>query len=191
MYASRGLTSTETRYAQIEKELLAIVFACNHFEAYIYRRDAIQVETDHQLLVSIMKKPINSAPSRLQRILLRLQKYNLNLKYKRGPTMYLADTLSQGCLPDVNACEFSHQLKFVYHTVSLAMAEDHLQQLIHASSYDSVLQMLQETMRQSWPENKSKVPDSTHAYYNFRDAANRPRSAGIQRPTIGNPSWYA
>ena len=105
--------------------------------------------------------------------------------------MYLADTLSQGCLPDVNACEFSHQLKFVYHTVSLAMAEDHLQQLIHASSYDSVLQMLQETMRQSWPENKSKVPDSTHAYYNFRDAANHPRSAGIQRPTIGNPSWYA
>ena len=81
-YASRALTPAETRYAQIEKELLAIVFACDHFEAYIYGRDAIQVETDHQPLVSIMKKPLNNAPSRLQRMLLQLQKYNLNLKYK-------------------------------------------------------------------------------------------------------------
>ena len=34
-YASRALTATETRYAQIEKELLAIVFACTHFESYV------------------------------------------------------------------------------------------------------------------------------------------------------------
>ncbi len=34
-YASKELTPTETRYTQIEKELLAIVFACGHFKAYI------------------------------------------------------------------------------------------------------------------------------------------------------------
>ena len=45
-YASRALT----RYAQIEKELLAIVFGCEHFEAYTYGRDVVQVETDHQPL---------------------------------------------------------------------------------------------------------------------------------------------
>ena len=31
-YASRALTQPETRSAQIEKELLAIVYACDHFE---------------------------------------------------------------------------------------------------------------------------------------------------------------
>ena len=46
-YASRALTPTEGRYAQIEKELLAIVFGCEHFEACTYGRDIVQVETDH------------------------------------------------------------------------------------------------------------------------------------------------
>ena len=42
-YASRALTPTEENYAQIEKELLAIVFACEKFDAYIYGRDSVRV----------------------------------------------------------------------------------------------------------------------------------------------------
>ena len=38
----------ETQYAQIEKELLAIVFACDRFDIYIYGRDRVKVESDHQ-----------------------------------------------------------------------------------------------------------------------------------------------
>ena len=76
-YASRVLSPAGTRYAQIEKELLAIVFGCDHFEAYVYGRDIVHVETDHKPLESTMLKPFNSAPKRLQRMLLHLQKYNL------------------------------------------------------------------------------------------------------------------
>ena len=35
---------TETRYAQIEKELLAIVFACDHFEAYTYSASSLETK---------------------------------------------------------------------------------------------------------------------------------------------------
>ena len=47
-YASRALTSAETRYAQIEKELLAVSFACQRFDAYVYGRANVNVESDHK-----------------------------------------------------------------------------------------------------------------------------------------------
>ena len=37
-YASKSLTDTETRYANIERELLAIVFACQQFNTYVLGR---------------------------------------------------------------------------------------------------------------------------------------------------------
>jgi hypothetical protein len=66
-YASRALSPAQERYAQIEKQLLAIVFACEKFHQYIFGKK-VQVETDHKLLVSIFKKPLNDCPMRLQRI---------------------------------------------------------------------------------------------------------------------------
>ena len=46
-FASRALTSSEQQYAQIEKELLAVVFACERFHHYTYGR-GITVESDHK-----------------------------------------------------------------------------------------------------------------------------------------------
>lgn len=43
------MTETETNYAQIEKEMLAIVFAVERFEHYVYGRPVL-VQTDHKPL---------------------------------------------------------------------------------------------------------------------------------------------
>ncbi|PIK58309.1 hypothetical protein BSL78_04815 [Apostichopus japonicus] len=73
-YASKTFTDAQTRYAQIEKELAAIVFRCEKFHQYIFGR-MTYIETDHKPLEAIFRKPLSVAPPRLQRMLLKLQKY--------------------------------------------------------------------------------------------------------------------
>ena len=72
-YASRALTSTETSYAQIEKELLSIVFGAERFHQYTYGRKVI-VDSGHKPLETIFGKPLATAPRRLQKMFKRAQK---------------------------------------------------------------------------------------------------------------------
>lgn len=99
-FASRSLSQTERQYAQIEKECLAIAFSCERFSQDIAGREKITVESDHKPLQSIFQKSILSAPCRLQRMMLRLQCFNLDVKYKPGAQMYVADHLSRASLAD-------------------------------------------------------------------------------------------
>ena len=64
-------------------------------------------------------------------MLLRLQKYSLQVKYKKGEKMFLADTLSRAYLPEVNTCKFLRQLEDVDHSKSLALSDDRIQQFKH------------------------------------------------------------
>ena len=57
-YASRAMTSTENNYAQIEKDLFNIIFACKRFHQFIYWTP-VKAETDHKPVVNIIKKPLN------------------------------------------------------------------------------------------------------------------------------------
>ena len=136
-YASRALTAAETRFAQIEKELLAIVFACEIFDTYIYDRDVVTVETDHKPLEGIVRKALNSAPERLQRMLLRLQRYNLEIRYKKGTEMFLADTLSRAFLPKAQVSALVHELEEIDHKAPLPVSDARWHQVENASADDS------------------------------------------------------
>ena len=92
-YASSALTNPETRYAQIEKDLLAVIFTFTRFHQYVYGKE-VEVKSDHKPLESITKKPLSAAPPRLQRMLLQLQIYTFTLAYKPGKDVVLANTLS-------------------------------------------------------------------------------------------------
>ena len=80
-FASKSLSDAETRYANIERELLAVVFGCERFHTYVYG-NKFQVDSDHKPLEMITRKPLKLAPPRLQRMLLRLQPYDVEVLYR-------------------------------------------------------------------------------------------------------------
>ena len=69
------------------------MYGCEKFHTYLYGR-TFTVETDHKPLEMISLKNLIAAPARLQRMLLRLQQYNMIITYRPGKEMLLADALS-------------------------------------------------------------------------------------------------
>ena len=99
-FASRAMTSAEKNYAQIEKELLGIVFAVEKFHEYVYGATAI-AETDHKPLIALHQKNVCDLTPRLQRLMLRLRRYDLTLQFIPGKFLIVADTLSRAYPPEI------------------------------------------------------------------------------------------
>ena len=102
-------------------------------EAHVYGH-RVTVETDHKPLVSISQKPIHTAPKRLQRMLLRLQRYDLHITYKKGLEMFLAVALSRAypknsvplTAPQSEFCHAMEELELAEH---LPISSIHLKQI--------------------------------------------------------------
>ena len=171
-YASRALSSAETRYAQIEKELLAVVFSFTKFHQYVYSKDVI-VESDHKPLEAIMKKALAAAPPRLQRMLLQLQKYSFTLHYKPGKEMVLADTLSRAyidkCVTTQSTLE--EDLDCMVHMVlsNAPFSDAKLEEVRKATAEDTTMRILQETLHDGWPDKLSEAHSSIKLFWTYRD----------------------
>ena len=167
-YASRSLTETECRYAQIEKELLAVVFGVERFHQYIYAKE-VTVETDHRPLVSIISKPLDKAPARLQRMLLKLQRYHIYLQYKPGKELFTADTLSRAHLP--NAGDEDQDLVICVHqaVMRLPVSDNKLRELRVETSSDRAMAILTETIQNGWPKHVQSSPKDVREYWAVKD----------------------
>ncbi len=162
-FASKALTPAESRYACIERELLAIVYAVERFHTYVYGR-TIQVVTDHKPLVMIMKKGIAGAPPRLQRLLLRLQGYDIAIEHQAGKLNALADTLSR--LPRKKNCQMIDldlRVDFVRFT------EKKVKDLQQETAQSPVLQELTRIIVNGWPERMKDLPSQHREYWSCRD----------------------
>lgn len=167
-YASRALTTAEQRYSQIEKELLAQVFGLEHNHYYTYGR-RITLWTDHKPLVSIAKKPLASAPKRLQRLLLRLQQYDAEIQYRPGKEMYLADTLSRAFLRNNQRSEAEEEVESIHVVDYLAISKQQLEEIQKETLKDPTLQVVKKTILEGWPDSNSTVPMQARQYYSIRD----------------------
>lgn len=118
-YASRALTSVESRYSQVEREALAVVWACEHFDLYLRGLLNFTFITDHKPLDRIWQK--TKLPSlRIERWSLRLQPYKFAIKYE--PVVdNIADCMSRH--PLKSRTQSSQDQKIAENYVNFIMTE--------------------------------------------------------------------
>lgn len=166
-YASAALTPTQQQYAQIEKELLAVVFACEQFYYYICGR-SIVVQTDHKPLVGLQCKDFHKISPRLQRLLLRIQRYTIKLVYVPGKQLTVADALSRAPDP-ANTIETSDHEQGVLVCTLVHASTPKLNELRDCTTADDVLQRVVAYIQKGWPDKISSVPPSVKPYYSIRN----------------------
>ncbi|XP_054769307.2 uncharacterized protein K02A2.6-like [Lytechinus pictus] len=161
-FASKALTDTESRYANIEREMLAVVFGCTRFHTYVYGAK-FTVESDHKPLESIHRKNLANAPPRLQRMLLRLQPYDFNLVYKPGREVALADGLSRINPEKQPTMEFDKTIHGIY------ISPSKLKQMQDDTEANRSLKVLKDIILTGWPDDVKKVPKEVRHYWSCRD----------------------
>ena len=159
------LMDTKTHYANIERELLAIVYDCEKFHTYLYGRTFI-METDHKPLEMISLKNLMAAPTHLQRMLLHLQQYDLVITYRPGKEMLLADALS--CLPSRTNTEIQLDLR-VDAILMFAFTLRCLTKISAETQWDPILLMVHRLTLNGWPDRQGCVPRVARFYWSFHD----------------------
>ena len=136
--------------------------ACEKFHSYVFGKKFI-VESDHKPLEMIHLKDLTAAPPRLQRMLLRLQGYDMAIKYKPGTEICLADALSRlNPLPSEGTVD-RHKVCLVQFT------DTRLDSLKQDTSADPELSGLRELIYSGWPDKQKQVPVHLRKYWAYRD----------------------
>ena len=161
-FASKTLSDCEQRYANIEREMLAVVFGCERFHTYLFGKRFL-VQSDQKPLEMIHRKNLAAAPQRLQRMLLRLQPYDVELRYKPGKEMALAGTMSRQPCRDKEQIELDVQITFVQFSTKI------LQELRGETQADDELCALKTVITDGWPERQSSLPATLRPYWSCRD----------------------
>ncbi|CAF3948225.1 unnamed protein product [Rotaria sp. Silwood2] len=171
-HASKTLTLVEQRYAQIEKEALALVYGTYKFDQFLRGRN-FTLLTDHKPLVTIFgpKKNIpTTSANRLQRWALRLMGYTYKIEYRSTNDFGQADGLSR--LPTGPDKIFDNQDPAEVQVIASIQEEFQKElplrasQIAQATQKDTNLSKVYHYVLSGWPVNS---PDKLQSYFRIRD----------------------
>lgn len=128
----------------------------------------VTVETDHKPLEVIFKKHLSAAPPRIARMMPKIQKYDVEIKYVQGKKIPLADALSR-----ISPCpgDTIEGLDVSLHEIHLHLkaSRSKIGQIKEETAKDEVLLSLRSVITQEWPNIRSDCPAHLHAFWNYHD----------------------
>ncbi len=180
-FPSRTLSETERRYSASEREALACMWACEHWNFFLYGRRFTLI-TDHQALKTLLTTGGSGhRPLRLHRWSDRLNQYNFALEFRPGKLNVVADCLSRSFetprptaqdppQPPV-ASDVDDEDCAVVNTIfgNLASPVVTIEAVASATSADSELQSVSAFVLHGWPTSKAAVTSSCRSYYELRE----------------------
>ena len=177
-FASKTLTPTQSAYSNIERETLAIVNGVTKFHTYLFGKPFIII-TDHKPLLMVHSNQLKSAPPRLQRLLIKIQRYDFQLVYRPGNQMIVAHVLSRLPNPEKNAeipldvtvddivldvdYENACSIELINFSINKRV------QLREMSTADHTPCALQRVVYSGWPDTINDLPKDLRPYWSFRD----------------------
>ena len=136
----------------------------------------VTVETVHKPLEVICKKSLLTTPQCLQRILLWLPRFDLDVIHKKGSELYLADLLSRAPVTRQEGDEtdrqfeiFAVQLEQINPAKSLRISDPKLKEIKTSCKADEVMQELMSTIQKGWPGLMEEVPLLIREYFQYRE----------------------
>ena len=170
-YASRSMTPTEGRYAQIEKEALAITWACGKFLDYVLGRK-FTIETDHKPLIPLLNsKNLDALPPRIVCFRLRLAKFNYIVYHVPGKLLYTADALSRAPVSESADDPLQEEVEsFVEAIVQtlLPATPQRLREYRKAQEQDAACSQVLRYCTAEWPQKKFISPEIA-PYFKFKN----------------------
>ena len=168
-FASRTMNEAELRYAQIEKEALALTWALEKFSEYVLGK-VVCLETDHKPLIPLLgQKSLDLLPPRVLRFRLRLMRFQYSIHHVPGKTLYTADTLSRAPLCEaVDTTTSTETENFVQMiTAGLPPSANRLEAFSKAQANDTICSKLIEFCKSGWPP-RNQLDRGLKDYWRFR-----------------------
>ena len=169
-FASKSLSEAEQRYSNIERELLGVVWAIQHFNHYTFA-NKINIISDHKPLQPLFSgKSLTSCSPRTARLLLKVIDRDVRFFYQQGPSMHLSDPLSrlsshntqdgnkeevQGL--KVNICDITS-----VKNVTLDQFKEH-------TASDEDFKLLKMYVMHGWPSAQQDCVEQLRSYFTFKE----------------------
>lgn len=167
-YASRTLSDTKQRYAQIENEALATTWACERLSEFLIGK-WFKIETDHKPPVPLLgSKCLDELPLRIQHLRIRLMRFSYTISHVVDKDIATADVLSRAPVTNTEEGLPEEEIKLYVDSIvaSLPATEKRLKEIQMHQDRDATVNQLKMFCTEGWPD-KFSIERQYQPYLSF------------------------